>query len=250
MDQNLVQVVSEIIAATGSVDAVRRAALAAGSVIPSLAVVHGSIELESGAVSFISSNPAVITRQRCEKLAASAAEHPLIAYALNGNGNSDNVIAISDLMTAGQFKALKIYEDCYDGTEIVDELRAPIPAEPASTAALIFCRAESGFSELEREYARMIATVVAGCEGPSREIEALTEGVFTEARLREFGLTVREAEIFSLLAEGRRSQQVAYQLGISVRTVEKHTQAIYRQLGVSSRSEAMAKLIRRSQQPS
>jgi DNA-binding CsgD family transcriptional regulator len=246
MNEELVDVVSVIVSAVGSTDAVRHAALAADSVIPCLAVVYGSVELASGAVNFISNAPEVVSDELAKRLAARAADHPLIEYSLAGNGNAENVIAISDLMKPDDFVASEFYAHCHGGTGIRDELRVPIPTLLGNTSALIFCRAEPGFSEEEREYARLIGTVVAGCEAPSLEIEGLRAGRFTEARLRERGLTVREAEIFALLAQGLRSQRVAYQLGISVRTVEKHTQSVYRQLGVTSRSEAMALLINES----
>ena len=243
MNEKLVGVVSGIVAAVGSLDAVHRAALEADKVIPSLAVVFGEVELASGAVSFVSNAPDVISPERAIRLAARAAEHPLIEYSLAGNGNAENVISISDLMSADDFVASEFYADCYAGTGIRDQLRVPIPAPRGITSALNFCRAEPGFSVKEREDARLIGTVVAGCEAPSFEIEALRAGRFTEERLRDHGLTSREAEIFALLAQGLRSQSVAYQLGISVRTVEKHTQSVYRHLGVTSRSEAMALLI-------
>jgi len=243
MNEKLVEVVSGIVAAVGSVDAVHRAALAADNVIPCLAVVYGAVELGTGAVNFISNAPKVISAELAGRLAARADEHPLIEYSLSGNGNSENVIAISDLMKPDDFVASEFYADCYAGTGIRDELRVPIPAPSGRTSALIFCRAEPGFSDDDREYARLIGTVVAGCETPSLEIEALRAGPFTEERLLERGLTAREAEIFALLAQGLRSQGVAHQLGISVRTVEKNTQSVYRQLGVTSRSEAMALLI-------
>lgn len=246
MNEEMVDVVSGIVSAVGSTDAVHRAALAADSVIPCLAVVYGAVELGSGAVNFISNAPEVISDELAGRLAARAMDHPLIEYSLAGNGNSENVIAISDLMKPEEFVASEFYADCYGGTGIRDELRVPIPTLIGNTSALIFCRAEPGFTAKERECALMIGTVVAGCEAPSLEIEALRAGRFTESRLRERGLTVREAEIFALLAQGLRSQRVAYQLGISVRTVEKHTQSVYRQLGVTSRSEAMALLINES----
>jgi len=243
MNEKLVNVVSGIVSAVGSIDDVHRAALASSSVIPSLAVVFGEVDMGSGAVSFISDSPELISPELAIKLASRAADHPLIEYSLSGNGNAENVIAISDLMKPDDFVASEFYAECYAGTGIRDEMRVPIPAPSGRTCALIYCRAEPGFSEEEREAARLIGTVVAGCEGPSREIAALREGHFTDVRLRERGLTVREAEIFALLAQGLRSQRVAYQLGISVRTVEKHTQSVYRQLGVTSRGEAMALLI-------
>ncbi len=243
INEVLVDVVRGIIAAVGSLDHVYRAALRANRVIPSLAVVVGQVDLQSGSVSFVSDAPELISDELAERLAARAEEHPLIEYWASGSGDAEDVVAISDLVEADQFTASEFYEACYAGTGIRDELRVPIPATSGTTSALIFCRAQPGFTEKEREHARLIGTVLAGCEGPSREIEALKEGRFTQARLRAHGLTVREAEIFALLAEGRRSQRVANELGISIRTVEKHTQSVYRQLGVTSRAEAMSLLI-------
>ena len=243
MNEEMVAVVSGIVGAVGSIDAVHRAALEADQVIPSLAVVFGEVDLASGAVSFVSNAPDVISPELAIRLAARAAEHPLIEYSLAGNGNAANVIAISDLMNVDDFVSSEFYADCFAGTGIRDQLRVPIPAPRGSTSALNFCRAEPGFSVKERENARLIGTVVASCEAPSFEIEALRAGRFTEQGLRDHGLTSREAEIFALLAQGLRSQSVASQLGISVRTVEKHTQSVYRQLGVTSRGEAMALLI-------
>ena len=241
INEVLVDVVRGIIAAVGSLDHVYRAALHANRVVPALAVVVGQVDLKSGSVSFVSNAPGLISEELAERLAARAEDHPLIQYW--ASQDAESVVAISDLMEPDDFTASEFYKACYAGTGIRDELRVPIPAADGTTSALIFCRAEPGFSETEREHARLIGTVVAGCEAPSREIETLREGRFTQARLRAHGLTVREAEIFALLAEGRRSQRVANELGISIRTVEKHTQSVYRQLGVTSRAEAMALLI-------
>lgn len=58
--------------------------------------------------------------------------------------------------------------------------------------------------------------------------------------LRALGLTRRQAEILALLAQGRQSEEIARDLGLSRRTVEKHLEGVYARLGVRNRVEATA----------
>jgi DNA-binding NarL/FixJ family response regulator len=51
-------------------------------------------------------------------------------------------------------------------------------------------------------------------------------------------LTEREGEILALLAAGLTNKQIAARLVLSPHTVSVHVQAIYRKVGVSSRSQA------------
>jgi DNA-binding NarL/FixJ family response regulator len=46
------------------------------------------------------------------------------------------------------------------------------------------------------------------------------------------GLTVREAEVLQLVAEGKANKQVAALLGISIKTVEKHRQHLMDKLNI------------------
>jgi DNA-binding NarL/FixJ family response regulator len=52
------------------------------------------------------------------------------------------------------------------------------------------------------------------------------------------GLTPREKEVLSLLAQGMSSASIAEKLIISLTTVNSHVRTIYSKLGVSSRSAA------------
>lgn len=45
-------------------------------------------------------------------------------------------------------------------------------------------------------------------------------------------LTAREAEVLQLIAEGRANKQIAAELGISIKTVEKHRQQVMNKLGI------------------
>jgi ATP/maltotriose-dependent transcriptional regulator MalT len=53
-------------------------------------------------------------------------------------------------------------------------------------------------------------------------------------------LSERECEVLHLLAEGLSNNQIAGRLYLTVRTVKFHTGNIYRKLGVTRRTEAIA----------
>ena len=55
---------------------------------------------------------------------------------------------------------------------------------------------------------------------------------------RPAGLTEREAQVVSLLARGLQTKEVAWALGISVKTADRHVQNAYGKIGVSTRAAA------------
>jgi DNA-binding CsgD family transcriptional regulator len=59
------------------------------------------------------------------------------------------------------------------------------------------------------------------------------------ASLRNFGLTPREAEVLSWVAQGKTNGEVGVILGASARTVQKHLEHIFQKLGVESRTSAI-----------
>jgi len=58
------------------------------------------------------------------------------------------------------------------------------------------------------------------------------------------GLTSRGLEVLTLVAQGKSNQEIADELGLSCRTVERHVGDILSRLGVTSRSAAAAVAIR------
>ena len=59
-----------------------------------------------------------------------------------------------------------------------------------------------------------------------------------------YPITRSEKEILQLLVEGYPKKQIAYDLGISFHTVDRHLRNIYTKLQVHSRSEAVAKALK------
>ena len=58
------------------------------------------------------------------------------------------------------------------------------------------------------------------------------DGAAGRRRNRAAGLTSREVEILQLIAEGKANKQMAAELGISIKTVEKHRQHLMKKLGI------------------
>lgn len=66
-----------------------------------------------------------------------------------------------------------------------------------------------------------------------------------EEKVNLGGLTDREREVFTLLAEGESNQEIADALVISPKTVERHRENIMRKLNLHSRSELVRYAIRK-----
>jgi DNA-binding NarL/FixJ family response regulator len=60
----------------------------------------------------------------------------------------------------------------------------------------------------------------------------------------EFGLTERQSEVLALMARGKSNRDIADQLGLSEGTVKIHITAIFKALGVSSRTQALVAVAR------
>jgi DNA-binding NarL/FixJ family response regulator len=59
-------------------------------------------------------------------------------------------------------------------------------------------------------------------------------------------LTQRESEVLSKVIEGKTNQGISVDLQISVKTVEKYMENIFRKMGVSSRVEAAVQSVKKS----
>jgi DNA-binding NarL/FixJ family response regulator len=59
--------------------------------------------------------------------------------------------------------------------------------------------------------------------------------------------TNRQSKVIRLLLQGKSNKQIALQLGTCTRTVEQHLTFIYQKLKISSRAEAIIKLIHLSE---
>lgn len=57
-------------------------------------------------------------------------------------------------------------------------------------------------------------------------------------------LTKREHEVFSLLVLNKTTREIAYELGISEKTVRNHISNVIQKLGVNGRAGAVVELLK------
>jgi len=72
-------------------------------------------------------------------------------------------------------------------------------------------------------------------------VRGVPRGPRPRTRENQSGLTSRELEVLTLLADGSRNAQIADRLVVSERTVDHHVSAILRKLDVHTRGEASAR---------
>jgi DNA-binding NarL/FixJ family response regulator len=77
-----------------------------------------------------------------------------------------------------------------------------------------------------------------------RRLSGVSPAARPSGRPADTRLTAREKDVLRLLARGRRNQEIAADLGLSVRSVGNHLAKIYNKLHIHGRSEAVLYALR------
>ena len=70
-------------------------------------------------------------------------------------------------------------------------------------------------------------------------VERQQKNLTSSAIFRHTELTLRETEVLSWIAKGKTNQDIAEILSLSLRTVKKHIENIFKKLGVENRTAAV-----------
>jgi len=70
--------------------------------------------------------------------------------------------------------------------------------------------------------------------------ESSAEGPVPNGTAAPDGLTARELEVLRLVASGRSNREIACELVLSVRTVERHVTNLYAKIGARGKADATA----------
>jgi len=111
------------------------------------------------------------------------------------------------------------------------------------------CQGASGYllkAASSEDIAKSIMDVVNGGAAMSPAIAAKVLTMFTKYSepKKEYGLTAREKEILELLVNGMSKKHIAYDLHISLYTVDTHLKNIYAKLQVHSQIDVVAKALK------
>ena len=117
-------------------------------------------------------------------------------------------------------------------------LDAPYDSARVRVAIGLACRAlgDDDTAQLELEEARRVYEELGAAPDLFRVVTLLGG---TDAS-RPGGMSPREVEVLRLVANGRTNRDIATELVISERTVDRHVSNIYTKIGVSTRAAATA----------
>jgi DNA-binding CsgD family transcriptional regulator len=152
----------------------------------------------------------------------------------------------SDVVTPAALRRLDLFREVYARLGVEHQIALTLPSRPGHVLGIALSRRAHDFSDAERELLNRARPYLIQCYrtvlafADLREVAARHAPESVVERLARDGLTAREAQIVRLVALGRSNQAVADELGLSVRTVQKHLEHAFRKLGVGRRSDAAA----------
>lgn len=178
-------------------------------------------------------------------------ENPCVAYyRRTGDGQATK---ISDFLTQRELRNLGYYSDYLRRVGLEHRMSIVIPNSPHSVIALALGRSGKDFTERDRLVLDLLRPHLAQAHDNAAALARLrhapaypspAEGtLLSRTSFQRLGLTEREAEILSRIAQGQTNYQVASILYISPFTVKTHLQRAYRKLGVGNRAEALARIL-------
>lgn len=166
-------------------------------------------------------------------------EHPVIAHHRDTGDHRPR--AISDFVELGTFRQTGLYCEFYKPLGAKDQISFILPHTDL-LIGIALNTAESSITDRERTLCGLLYPVLLQTyrhlATPPSDMRAVMD--YLERR----GLTARELEVMMLVRGSASTKQMALQLGISARTVEKHVEHALAKLGVPSRLHAVALLNR------
>jgi DNA-binding CsgD family transcriptional regulator len=167
--------------------------------------------------------------------------HPIVKHMqASGDGGPTR---ISDVIDRRSFHRLALYRELYAPLGVEHQIAFSLPAPAGHMLAIVLSRQTEDFTDAERDLLARARPHLIQAYRNALEHTALLRRVglapaMPPADLPAYGLTEREAAVVRRVASGLSNRDIAEEMGLSARTIQKHLEHAYRKLGVSSRSEA------------
>lgn len=205
-------------------------------------------EIKPGMDAIVVADPASwLTTESLEVFGRLAGENPLIAhYMRTGDGQP---VRFSDFLSRRRLHRLALYDALYRQLGVEHQIAFALPSQPGEVVGIALNRERHDFSHEEAAMLDLLRAPLRACYERLVERERLMSlisdyegGEDVSARMGALGLSERQIEVMQGVLGGASNAEVGRGLRISRRTVEKHLQNIYVQLGVTSRTQAIGRV--------
>lgn len=205
------------------------------------AAVLSEVHLSSGTGQVTAWTPGSLGSLPLDSVLHSHAQsgHPLLFhYATTGDRTP---LAVTDLVDELTWRGSRAYALTHQTLRSRFHFAVPLPATAGSTRSFVVHRDGPDFTERERAYARRLQPLLVSVDAHFRCLRqwrgaGSASGAGTREDVRgALRLSPRETAVLVLLADALTAEAIAHRLGITVRTVHKHLQNLYRKLGTCDR---------------
>jgi DNA-binding NarL/FixJ family response regulator len=207
-----------------------------GRLVKSDGVMITGFDARTGRVVTSASDPRVsdLRDREPELWAACLRHHPtVVEYGRTGDGAP---LRFSDLLSVRAYRRLPIYQQFFRPCGV--EYKLDVRVWPTRHTVDLGCfRQHRDFDEQDRATLNALRPYLTTIlrrsisKAPAEHLRTI------------FGLTPREADVLALVVRGRRPSEVACELVLAEGTVRKHIERIYVKLGVTSRTQAIARVL-------
>jgi DNA-binding CsgD family transcriptional regulator len=223
-------------------------------------------DLRHGTRSVISRSGETLSSADRECFNRHFSHHPLVRFHADHVGGPSH--RISDSLTWPTFERSDLYQEYYRRIGIDHVVAVPLYVDRGLLVSFVLNRSRRDFNDREidllellrpslarlyrqfllldrfKAWADPITDGASGAAGDARLGGTPAGGSVHRAGLDTPPLTEREREVLGWVACGKSDGQIGAILGISARTVQKHLEHAYAKLGVESRTQVAALVLR------
>jgi DNA-binding CsgD family transcriptional regulator len=198
----------------------------------------------------------IVSDELIQAWVQNAHEHPILQ---NNQKNPHDyaVYKITDFVPQKEFRKTALCRKLYTPMGAEYQIAMPFPMPGTASIAIVFNRA-TDFTERDRELLALLQPLILNAY---RNVQKMTDLQFSQEELQkavdsqeiglkqatnQFALSKRQREVLEKLVEGKSNKQIAAQLKLSIRTVEKYVEQVLHKLKVPTRAAATAKFRRLS----
>ncbi len=171
-------------------------------------------------------------------------QNPFVAY-YERTGRT-HARRASDLVPLATWKRDPFYQACLARNGFLYGLVLPVTVNAHTVAALSFNRIRRDFTVRQRTLLDLFGPHFRSAwrrhEHPS--LQKINHPLSLRQRLRELGLTLREADVLFWIGEGKQNREIAQMLGLSLFTVQEYVGNILRKLRVPNRHALTVQTLR------
>lgn len=159
-----------------------------------------------------------------------------------------SAMRLSDFISLRELRRTDLYHEIFHRIHISHQIGIPIQSKHC-LGGLTINRKRRDYTPEDVAVAQILAPQIATAFEVDQMIRKLAPQMRAApepdyAKLRRVGLSRRECEVMRWVAEGKRDGEIAIILNISPRTAQQHVHAIFKKLGVETRTAAVAHILK------